>query len=178
MNITLILTVAFMVFMAVRGYKKGMVKMITSIACVVLSLVAARLLAPAVSAALSKNLNFVQWIRNTVIPNVKGVTVPMVISAISYVVLFVAALAVMKLLSKLLKAIASLPVLHFLDHIAGGAFGIGEAVVYVWVFMIVVSVFQQFDICRTIMAQIRASQFLSVLYQNDPLITIVQNITL
>ena len=178
MNIILMIITIFYAVMIVVGYRKGLVKMVTSVACVLIALLVARITSPAVSRALAQSNEVVDWVRSKVIPNVKGVTVPMVLSALSYVVLFVTAFAIVKIVALFIKKIAGLPVINFFDHIAGGFLGAFETTVFVWVLMLVVSVFQQFDICRTIMAQIWASQFLSVLYQNDPLITIVQNITL
>ena len=178
MNLTLICVVAFYVFMVIKGYKSGFVRMVTSTACSVVSLTAAQIFSPAFAGLLAKQKGFTDWVDQSILPHVKGVTQEMVISAFAYVIVFLLALAVTKLLAGLLKKVAELPVISFVNHVAGGAFGIVEATIYVWIFMLIVTMLPQFEICGTILRQIDASQFLSILYQNDPLFTLVKSISL
>lgn len=178
MNVTLICIAAFYVFMAVKGYRSGFVRMVTSMACSVVSLLMAQMFAPKFSAALAENPAFAGWVERNILPRVKGVTLETVSMAFAYVILFLLALAVTKLLAGLLKKIAELPVVSFVNHVAGGAFGIIEATIYVWVFMVAVTMLPQFEICGTIMKQIEASEFLFILYQNDPFFALVKSITM
>ena len=178
MNLTLILIAIFYVFMVIKGYKNGFVRMVTSTACSVVSLLAAQMFAPVFAQRFLSSRGFVDWVEQNVLPNVKGVTTETVAMAFAYVLVFLLALVVTKLLAGLLKKIAELPVISFVNHVAGGAFGIVEATIYVWVFMVAVTMLPQFEICGTILRQINASEFLSILYQNDPFFSLVKSITM
>ena len=125
-----------------------------------------------------KNPDVTGWVSEKVIPLLKGVTTAMVVSALVYVCLFIIALALSKGVAAVMKKAASLPVVSFANQILGGAIGATEATIYVWIFMLIVTMLPQFEICGTILRQIDASQFLSILYQNDPLFTLVKSISL
>lgn len=176
MNITAICAVVFYMFMAVRGYKKGFVRMVASVACALVSLIAARIFAPVLAQSFLENADFVRWTEENILPNVKGVTPELVASGVTFVILFVILLAASKFAAALLKKIAELPVISFLNHLAGGAFGVIEATMYLWIFMLAATLLQKFGFFQTILTQIANSEFLRILYQNDPFLSLIKSI--
>ena len=166
-NITLILTLVFFVIMAMRGYNCGLVKMVTSLAGVAASLIVSGLVMPYVSSEALSNNGLTEWLESTVTSRINGVSAEAVISGLTFVVLFVVVLVFIKILTMLLKKVSELPVINFIDMVLGSVFGLAEAVIFLWLFMLVVSLLQNFEICRTVYGQIEQSDLLKAFYDNN-----------
>jgi len=170
-NLVLILTVAFFVIMCIRGYRNGLIKMVTSLVGVAVSLFVARHFMPMLVARMEESKSWATWVQTQVVPKLKAVTVQMVYSAISFLAIFVVTLILIKVLSATLDQLMERSFLGIVNQVFGLVIGGAEALIYVWIFMIIVQVLPHFPVCEEILRQINADGLLSILNENNMLVS-------
>ena len=62
------------------------------------------------------------------------------------------------------------------DKLLGSLFGLAESLIFIWLFMLVVSGLPDVGFCRTILDQIEASPFLSFIYRQNLLLQFVRDL--
>ncbi|MDO4488049.1 MAG: CvpA family protein [Eubacteriales bacterium] len=173
-NLTLLAVTAFFVLMMVKGYRRGLVAMVTAIASVIVALAVARMFASKLSEQLFMIRPLREFVEEEIVPNVKGITDEMAMNFISFVLLFVITLALVKVIALALNTIAQLPIINFFNAILGAVFAAVEALAYTWIFMFVVAITQGFvDISSVIMAQISESEILTIIYENNLILNLL-----
>lgn len=89
------------------------------------------------------------------------------INTLSFLLLFVVVFALIRMITVWLDLMAHLPILAGLNQIAGAVLGGVEALFFLWIAALFVTVFAGTDIGRLIYHQIEASEWLSFLYNHN-----------
>lgn len=160
---------AFMVAMFLYGYRKGLVRMSVNIVSIVVSLIATRMLLPTVQSWIDQNpvlrelvaqrvekiafgegpaagaasesvdlfyqLLGLDKLTDYIADRITG----MLVSVITFVLLLIVVTLLVKLAFAILQRVAELPVLNFMNRTLGAVLGLVESIVYVWIFLIVIS---------------------------------------
>lgn len=147
-NILTIAVVIYFILCVVDGYKKGLVGGIIRIVTSVLALAVLYVLLKGLASFLQGNVLYI----------------------IMALILLVA-LSLIRKLTKLIldscKLVTMLPVIHWLDKLAGAILGIAEGILVIWVLFTVLGFFKYFGAQEWVMNQISASRLLSILYHTN-----------
>ena len=160
---------AFMVAMFLYGYRKGLVRMSVNIVSIVVSLIATRMLLPTVQSWIDQNPVLRELVAQRVEKIVFGEgpaagaasesvdlfyqllgldkltdyiadrITGMLVSVITFVLLLIVVTLLVKLAFAILQRVVELPVLNFMNRTLGAVLGLVESIVYVWIFLIVIS---------------------------------------
>lgn len=98
-----------------------------------------------------------------------------VINAMSFVATFSAILILLWVLCFTLNIISKLPLLNQVNKLAGLLAGFIHGLVIVWIFFILITVFQSSELGRKAMEMIGNDQVLSLIYNNNILIDFITN---
>jgi len=93
-----------------------------------------------------------------------------IITAISFLVLFIALDIVIHIVGKLMDWITELPLLKQVNEIFGLLLGLVEGLLIIWVLCILLTAFTGTEFGQTILKQINGSSFLSLIYNNNLLL--------
>lgn len=160
---------AFMVAMFLYGYRKGLMRMSVNIVSIVVSLIATRMLLPTVQSWIDQNpvlrelvaqrvekiafgegpaagaasesvdlfyqLLGLDKLTDYIADRITG----MLVSVITFVLLLIVVTLLVKLAFAILQRVVELPVLNFMNRTLGAVLGLVESIVYVWIFLIVIS---------------------------------------
>ena len=99
-----------------------------------------------------------------------------VTNVISFLASFLLAMILIRILAFALNLFAKLPVLHGANKIAGAALGIIEAVVFVWILMMILTLLANTSVGRTVMEYIYKDTFLDFLYDHNVFVKFFANI--
>ena len=94
----------------------------------------------------------------------------MIISALSFVLTFLAMIALLKILCFSLDLISKLPVLNQVNHLLGMAAGMAYALLLVFVGGVILTAFASTGVGHSLMEMVNDSAILSFLYNNNPLL--------
>ena len=160
---------AFMVAMFLYGYRKGLVRMSVNIVSIVVSLIATRMLLPTVQTWIDQNPVLRELVAQRVekiafgegpAAGAAGESVDlfyqllgldkltdyiadritgMLVSVVTFILLLIVVTLLVKLAFAILQRVAELPVLNFMNRTLGAVLGLVESIVYVWIFLIVIS---------------------------------------
>lgn len=100
----------------------------------------------------------------------------MVINALSFMLTFIVILILLWVVCIALDIISKLPLLNQLNKTAGLAAGLVHGLVVIWLFFILVTVFQSSELGQKAMAMIGDSQVLSLIYNNNFLLQFITSI--
>ena len=160
---------AFMVAMFLYGYRKGLVRMSVNVVSIVVSLIATRMFLPTVQSWIDQNpvlrelvaqrvekiafgegpaagaasesvdlfyqLLGLDKLTDYIADRITG----MLVSVITFVLLLIVVTLLVKLAFAILQRVVELPVLNFMNRTLGAVLGLVESIVYVWIFLIVIS---------------------------------------
>lgn len=194
-NILMILTVLMFVIGIVRGYKKGLVKILLSFSTAVLALLGAAYATPRISEMLWQREEvdrfFTTWsgkILDAVEEFLGGSGLPLfdvlnldrvapeaamqlarfLVQQIIFLVCFVAFLLLLRWLASLVgDGVNYLPFIGTANRMAGALGGLLEMLIYVWLVMAALSLFSQEEWCIRILDSIRSNRLLSFIYNNN-----------
>lgn len=96
-----------------------------------------------------------------------------VLKAAVFIVLFVIVYLALKVLVVWLDLIAKLPILSGINKMAGAALGGVQALIFIWIMCIVLTIFSRTEIGQMMYAQVNASPWLSWLYDHNMLANLV-----
>lgn len=94
----------------------------------------------------------------------------MIISALSFVLTFLAMIALLKILCFSLDLISKLPVLNQVNHLLGMAAGMAYALLLIFVGGVILTAFASTGLGHSLMEMVNDSAILSFLYNNNPLL--------
>lgn len=146
MNLTLIIILIVLFYMAVRGWKKGLTRQLSGIAALA-----------AAFAVLSLGIMLVTSFQNRELTNT--------IYSILFLVVFGLVYGIVKFLLRSIKMVTHLPVLHFCDRLLGIAAGILQGILLVWIFFLFCENNLLGEYTEYIRSDITESTFLKLLYQ-------------
>lgn len=148
MNFTLIIVLILMLYMVVSGYEKGLTRQISGIAALMAAFV-----------VLSLGIMLVSSFQNGEVINT--------VYSVILLVLFGAVYGVVKFLLRSIKLMSNLPVLHFLDQVAGIAAGLVKGILVVWIFFLFCENNFLGGLTAYVRADISDSTLLKLLYQSN-----------
>lgn len=84
-----------------------------------------------------------------------------------FLVTFIAAMVVVKLIFAAVNIVSHLPIIHGANQIAGLFVGIAEGLIFIWIFFIVISLMGSSEFAADMYRQINESPVLTFLYNNN-----------
>ena len=99
----------------------------------------------------------------------------LVLNAVSFLIIFLVALIILKIIEASLDLISKLPVLHGINVLGGLVCGVIHGLIILWILCIVVTVFAWTGYGQWILAQINANLLLSFLYNHNYLLSVLTN---
>ena len=96
-----------------------------------------------------------------------------IINLVAFLITLLFVSILVKALMAAVDLISYLPVVHGLNRMAGGVLGIGFALLLVWIFMLVLTLFYATEFGTQCFAMIGESSFLTFLYTKNPLLGIL-----
>jgi uncharacterized membrane protein required for colicin V production len=106
----------------------------------------------------------------------KSVAVVILNAAVFLMLTFICRL-VFFILSRQVSDFTRLPIVRSIDKLGGGCLGLMKALIYVWVFFLVLSISSTFTWSQQIILQIQNTTLLKLLYDNNILLDIVGDLT-
>ncbi len=100
----------------------------------------------------------------------------LIFNALSFIIVFLAAVILLKIIAAVLDIITYLPVLHTLNKFGGFIFGAVNGLVTLWVICIAVTIFSGTEIGSYIYGGINDSMFLRTIYNHNYLLTVVSSL--
>lgn len=100
----------------------------------------------------------------------------LIISAVSYVLVFLAVFILLHILMRWLDLVAHLPILSGMNQLAGAGLGLAQGLLFVWVGSVVLTIFAATPWGRAAFGQIQISPFLTFLYRNNILVKVAISI--
>lgn len=97
----------------------------------------------------------------------------MVIDIIAFLLTFLAATLVVRIIMYSLNVVGELPVIHGLNQIGGAILGMGTALIIVWVLFMIITLAYKSNFGELSLQMIEKSQFLSFLYENNYIMDII-----
>ena len=227
MNILSIIILLVVLLFMLRGYRKGLVKMVASMTTLILAIFLVSIATPHISNLLkthtpvyeiieekceeliqngteqvSSKIEETEWIENLKIPSflqemikennntvsykkmqvdnfreyISHFLATMILNVLSYIITFIVALIVIKLIVGALGLLTHLPVIHSMNPILGAAMGLIQSLILIWLFLLVVTLFGNTEWGDYIMRMINDSSVLTALYDANIYIGIFDNI--
>lgn len=100
-----------------------------------------------------------------------------IINCIAYIVVFLAAIAVLKIIIHALNVVSKLPVIHTLNKLGGLAIGGIEGVLIIWIVFVGIMLFSSTDFGTVLYDQINKSSWLSYLFDNNLILNAILYVT-
>lgn len=147
-NILTVIVLVYFIICGRNGYKKGLVRGMVRIITYLLGFAALYILLKGLSGIIQGNALH-----------------------IIMALILLTALGLVRKLTKLIldscKLVSMLPVIHWLDKLAGAVLGITEGVFVVWTLFAVLGYFNFFGMETLVMKQIETSRLLTILYHSN-----------
>ena len=99
----------------------------------------------------------------------------LVLNAISFLIIFIVARIILKIIEESMDLISKLPILHGMNALGGVACGLIHGLIILWILCIVITMFAWTEYGQWTLAQINESSLLSLLYKNNYLISALTN---
>ncbi len=99
----------------------------------------------------------------------------LILQAAAWVVVFIAACIILKLIEATLDLISKIPVLNMLNRTGGLVFGLANGVMKLWIACLIVTMFASTAFGEYIFTQINNNTFLSFIYNHNYFMEIVSN---
>jgi uncharacterized membrane protein required for colicin V production len=101
----------------------------------------------------------------------------LVINAIAYLLVFILAFIILKIICCMLNGLMELPILRGMNRLGGAIFGFCNSIMTIWLLFIVLTACSATTWGTQIMAQINDSQILTMMYDHNYLMNIIENIS-
>ena len=167
MNWLLIAVICIIAWNVVRGYTRGVLRMVYSLAAWIVMLAASTMAAPYVRD---------QILSQTGIEPVSAQLTNAIMTGLSFFIVFFLLGIVAYIVRHIIRKIERVPVIGTVNRIAGFAVGFIKGMVIVWLLLALTSLFAASEIGQTMTAYINDSMMLRYLYENNPVIKLIENI--
>lgn len=101
-----------------------------------------------------------------------------VTNGIGFLVSFVVAIILVKMILYAVDVLTDLPVIGFCNTVAGMGLGLVQAILWIWIFFLMVTVFYHSVVGEILIDQIEGSQLLKLLYEKNLLIEVIMSVIL
>ena len=146
LNVTLLAVVILMVWMSIRGYKKGMAKELSGLVALFAAFV-----------VLALGLMLVSSFKQGEMTNTLYSVILLVVFGLAY--------GIVKIILRSAKAVSSLPIIHFLDSVLGIAVGLCKAILVIWVVFMLCANNYLGEVSTYVQQDIAGNTFLKLLYE-------------
>ena len=89
------------------------------------------------------------------------------LKVLCFIAIFIAVRLLVKLLLVLVKGLRKIHFIRWADELLGAVFGFAEGIIYVWIFMFIVSAFPGQRLCSEILTQISQNAVLKFIYSQN-----------
>ena len=196
----LILTLVFLAFMIITGYKIGFFDKIISLGSLLVTLILEIRLFPYVMAWMQQNetvrglftglarsvMQLDRDIPDSPLYRILGIDLladnaaqmieNVAARVLCFLVIFIAVRILMGFAARLFDWLRKIRLVDSADRLLGAVFGAAEALLLMWVFMLVISGLPANKYCGAVLAQIEASPLLRILYDRNLLMMYAGNI--
>lgn len=93
----------------------------------------------------------------------------LIIHSLSFLATFFVVTVILRAIIFGLDIVTNLPVLGFLNHMAGGAVGLAVSLLVVWVVFLIVTLAYTTEVGRSIYDSVQANSILRMIYENNPI---------
>ena len=169
MNWLLIAVICIIAWNVVRGYTRGVLRMVYSLAAWIVMLAASTMAAP--------------YVRDQILLQQSGAydtisaqLTNAIMTGLSFFIVFFLLGIVAYIVRHIIRKIERVPVIGTVNRIAGFAVGFIKGMVIVWLLLALTSLFAASEIGQTMTAYINDSMMLKYLYENNPVIKLIENI--
>ena len=146
LNVTLLAVVILMVWMMIRGYKKGMAKELSGLVALFAAFV-----------VLALGIMLVSSFSEGEMTNTLYSVILLVVFGLAY--------GIVKFILRSAKAVSSLPIIHFVDSVLGISVGFCKAVLFLWIFFMLCAGNYLGTISSRVQQDIAENTFLKLLYE-------------
>lgn len=94
-------------------------------------------------------------------------------NGIGFIVSFVIAIVLIKMILYAIDLLTEIPGVSFCNVVAGMALGLMQAILWIWVLFLIITVIYQSQIGMILVRQINESDILSLLYENNLLLNVI-----
>lgn len=157
MNILWCIVVLILVAGCLQGFKRGLVEGIIRIISWIFGILVLVILAKGIASFIKGSLF-----------NVSIAIVLLIVIRMIY--------KLIKLLTDSCKMVKEIPVIHWLDKIAGIIIGLAESVFYIWIVLLIIGYFDFLNLGGWMLQQVQKSTLLTFLYQTNYLIQFMRMI--
>ncbi|EOS27048.1 hypothetical protein C806_00641 [Lachnospiraceae bacterium 3-1] len=178
MDILLIVTLVILGVFGLHGYIRGMVRMIFSLAAVLVTIVLASLTAPYVAEFLRMQTPLhgvihekcTEVVQNNIGIHLEGgieQVADWAVQRIAWIAAFLLISILLGILIHVLDIIAKLPVIESINHMGGLVVGLLEGLLVIWILFFVIALCQGSQWGNQMMQEIQENPLLQWLYQNN-----------
>ena len=146
LNVTLLAVVILMVWMMIRGFKKGMAKELSGLVALFAAFV-----------VLALGIMLVASFSEGEMTNTLYSVILLVVFGLAY--------GIVKFILRSAKAVSSLPIIHFVDSVLGIGVGFCKAVLFIWIFFMLCAGNYLGTISSRVQQDIAENTFLILLYE-------------
>ncbi len=113
---------------------------------------------------------------NSFVEYVSGYLATIIVNGLSFALTFLLTTLLIRMVTWAMDIISRLPVLNGVNRAAGALLGLLKGIVFVWVALLLVTMFCSTQAGGRLLAMIREDRFLSLLYESDILVRIFMSI--
>ena len=182
MNWLLIAVICIIAWNVVRGYTRGVLRMVYSLAAWIVMLAASTMAAPYVRDHILSQTGIEPVILNGIekqsgaYDTISAQLTNAIMTGLSFFIVFFLLGIVAYIVRHIIRKIERVPVIGTVNRIAGFAVGFIKGMVIVWLLLALTSLFAASEIGQTMTAYINDSMMLKYLYENNPVIKLIENI--
>ena len=194
-NIVFLCFAAFIIIMVWLGKQRGFIDRVLSLGSVVVTLIVEIKFFPSIMAYLGENeairsfcLNAVRGFMNideesaasplydllgldTLADNAADLMETLAAKLIVFVLIFIVLRILVRLLSAFAKGLKKIHLINSIDRLLGMIAGFAEAIILIWIFMLVISGFPNAPFCGFVLNQIQHNELLLAVYNQNLLLT-------
>lgn len=108
---------------------------------------------------------------------VAGYIAALVTNTVAYILTFIAAYILIRLIELFARGLKEIPVIGSLDRLLGMLFGAFNGLMVIWLAFIVITMFCTADWARSILMEVDHTPILKMLYEHNYFFSIIKNIT-
>lgn len=113
---------------------------------------------------------------NTFVEYVSGYLATTIVNGLSFALTFLLATLLIRMVTFALDIISRLPVLNGVNRVTGALAGLVKGVVFVWIALLLITIFCSTQAGGKLLSMVREDRFLSLLYESDILVRIFMSI--
>ena len=101
-----------------------------------------------------------------------GYLARLIVNGMSYLVSYILANLVIRLIGCVLNAIAELPLINGANRLTGALVGVAKGIVFLWIALLILTVLCSTETGKTGLALVEKDSFLRVVYRYDVLVNV------